>query len=47
MIRELALRHIDFSIPYLEQPQSKLDFFKREVIYLGNYLGCLRLKHIL
>ncbi|KAG2104050.1 uncharacterized protein F5147DRAFT_271264 [Suillus discolor] len=32
MIRELALRHIDFSIPYLEQPQSKLDFFKREVL---------------
>ncbi|KAG2055510.1 hypothetical protein BDR06DRAFT_321375 [Suillus hirtellus] len=32
MIRELALRHIDFSIPYLEQPQSVLDFFKREVL---------------
>lgn len=32
VIRELALRHIDFSIPYLEQPQSKLDFFKREVL---------------
>ncbi|KAG1802944.1 uncharacterized protein HD556DRAFT_722353 [Suillus plorans] len=32
MIRELALRHIDFSIPYPEQPQSKLDFFKREVL---------------
>lgn len=32
MIRDLALRHLDFSIPYLEQPQSQIDFFKREVL---------------
>lgn len=32
MIRDLALRHIDFSIPYLEQSESQLDFFKREVL---------------
>ncbi|KAG1746372.1 hypothetical protein EDB19DRAFT_1905830 [Suillus lakei] len=31
-IRDLALRHIDFSIPYLKQPQSQIDFFKREVL---------------
>ncbi|KAG2132306.1 uncharacterized protein EDB93DRAFT_1177042 [Suillus bovinus] len=31
-IRDLALHHIDFSIPYLEQSQSQIDFFKREVL---------------
>ncbi|KAG2043892.1 hypothetical protein BDR03DRAFT_337435 [Suillus americanus] len=32
IIRDLALRHIDFSIPYLEQSQSQIDFFKREAL---------------
>ncbi|KAG1824429.1 uncharacterized protein BJ212DRAFT_524975 [Suillus subaureus] len=32
IIRDLALRHIDFSIPYLEQSQSQIEFFKREVL---------------
>lgn len=32
IITDLALRHIDFSIPYLEQSQSRIDFFKREVL---------------
>ncbi|KAG0708624.1 hypothetical protein DFH29DRAFT_425896 [Suillus ampliporus] len=31
-IRDLALRHIDFSIPYRNQPQERIDYFKREVL---------------
>ncbi|KAG1737907.1 uncharacterized protein EDB91DRAFT_1249586 [Suillus paluster] len=30
--KDLALRHIDFSIPYLEQPQERIEYFKREVL---------------
>ncbi|KAG2366219.1 hypothetical protein BDR07DRAFT_546272 [Suillus spraguei] len=32
IIRDLALRHIDFSIPYLQQSPSQIEFFKREVL---------------
>lgn len=32
IIRDLALRHIDFSIPYLQQSPSQIDFFKREAL---------------
>lgn len=32
IIRELALSHIDFSIPYVKQSPSRIEFFKREVL---------------
>jgi len=31
-MQELAIRHLDFSISYWNQPQGDLDFFKREVL---------------
>ncbi|KAG1760114.1 hypothetical protein EDD22DRAFT_103227 [Suillus occidentalis] len=32
IIKDLALRHIDFSIPYVKQSPSQIEFFKREVL---------------
>lgn len=46
LIRELAIHHLDLSIPHWNQPQDKLDFFKREVVNLFYGAECPRLNVI-